>query len=372
MSKFKTTIALLALLLIAAACGNSPTPAPESTAPPSAPSATPAVTEDETSGYPAGESGEAGYPVEEDPDAESGYPLPEVPETDESGYPASGEGSTEESGSGYPAPGEGECEPEAAEPQEHQLTAADGVALVGTFYPPAGCGAPVVVLFHQFGSEKTSWTQLALWLQNRTDETVFAGGLLAAPAGQYAWFPQLPEDLSFAVFAIDFRGHGESVLAEGNPEPAGFLLDAQAALEFAKTLPNVDPNRVITIGASIGADASVDACLDLEGSSISADQTPNGCIGALALSPGNFLGVPYVEAVTRLGSPPFDVSILCIAAEQDANAPDLCMADVPENHAGVVYVGRDEHGIGLLIEGMEPDIGQVIHDFLLETLGLEG
>lgn len=352
MFKKKATTALLALL-IAAACTGTPPPAPDLTPPAAASSDTPA----------------AGYPVAAE--TEPAYPLPDFP-TEDPAYPLPGTGEGEEPASGgYPAPEDGDCVPEEATPQHHEVLTSDGVTLSGTYYPSAGCGAPLVLLYHEFGSEKNSWSDLALWLQNRTGATA-AAGVLASVSGQYAWFPALPDDLSFAVFAIDFRGHGESVLTEGSPAVSGFLVDAKAAFDYAKTLPNVDPARVITIGASIGADASVDVCLVLEGFAIAAEQASQGCIGAVALSPGSFLETLYVEVVTRLGEPPFDVNILCVAAEHDANAPDLCSAEVPGRHTGVVYAGRSEHGQALIAEGFDPDIGQVIFDFLMETLGIEG
>jgi hypothetical protein len=360
MTKMKTFPAVLSLLIVAAACTGTPQPAPDPANPPGAPSDTPAATEESRSGY----------PVETLP-TELSYPLPEFP-TPDVGYPAPGEALPEPSGGGYPAPGEGECALESPEPQRHELAASDGVGLVGTFYPAADCSAPLIVLYHQFGSDKESWTDLALWLQNRLDETAAAGGVLAAPAGQYSWFPPLPADLSFAVFAVDFRDHGESEAVNGDLQVSGLLLDAQAAFDYAQSLPNVDPARIITIGASIGADASVDVCLSLDDMQIDDEQVDEGCIGAMALSPGSFLEVPYVEVVTRLGEAPFDVNIRCIAAEMDANAPDLCQADIPGKHLGIVYAGRDEHGMALLAEGFDPDIGQVIYDFLLETLGIEG
>lgn len=360
MKKLKTFSAVLALLIVAAACTGTPPPAPVSTGPPGAPSDTPAVSEESRSGYPV-----------ETLSPEIAYPLPEFP-TPGFGYPAPGEEPAESSGDGYPAPEEEECVLESPDPQRHELATSDNVTLIGTFYPAANCSAPLVLLYHQFGSDKESWTDLALWLQNRIDETAALSGVHASPSRQYSWFPPLPDELSFAVFAVDFRDHGESVLVTGEPDSPGFLLDAQAAFDYAKTLENVDPNRVITIGASIGADASVDVCLNLSGVEIAEDHVDEGCIGALALSPGSFLEVPYVEVVTRLGAAPFDVNIRCIAAELDGNTPDLCMAEIPGRHLGIVYAGRDEHGIALLAEGFDPDIGQVIHDFLLETLGIEG
>ncbi len=269
----------------------------------------------------------------------------------------------------YPAP---ECTTaEAATPQPQTFTAADTTVLAGTFYPSRNCSAPVVILFHQAGGSKADWDELALWLQNRPDEIgMLPRGMMASPLGKLVeFFPAMPDDLSFAVFAIDFRGHGESA-GDSAFDPAGFLQDAQAALLHAKTLPNVDPNRIITIGASLGADASVDACVTLDGIILAPTQASQGCVGALALSPGDFLGVSYTAAAATLGIDPHAATVHCIASEDDANAPDLCGATIGAHHTKTIYPGG-AHGIALLDPELVPNIGEVILDFLLTSLDLK-
>lgn len=109
----------------------------------------------------------------------------------------------------------------------------------------------------------------------------------------------------YAVFAFDFRGHGES--GGDGSDRAGYVTDAKAALRFFRTLPGVDKNRIVLIGASIGADAAVDACGD-------------GCIGIVSLSPGNFTGVNFTDAVREMADRP----ILCVASEGDDGSPKAC------------------------------------------------
>lgn len=356
----KTRILILLTMagMLLAACTN--TTATETAATPGAQEeAVPSVEVTETPGYPVdqappGAIDDSAYPAPGEPvpgAGESGYPAPVE---SGSGYPAPVEGSA-----GYPAPANG-CTLEAAAIQALELTAADGVVLAGSFYPPAACSAPVVVLFHQFGSTKEAWAEIATWLQNRPAET--------GPAA--AWLPALPADLSFAVFAIDFRGHGASQAGdEDGFDDDGYLRDAQAALAFARTLPNVDANRVITLGASIGADASVDACAAFDGDDLADVQENQGCIGALPLSPGNYLGVSYAEVVTLLSEPPFDMRIHCVATEQDGESPQLCSLAISDRHTGTVYPGRSEHGMAMLAAGFDPDTGLLIRDFLLAVLG---
>lgn len=351
MNTIRKLLPILLVGLLAAACTSpapedpaptgSPTPLPEATAPPSPePEAT---TADEAPTTPTAAP-------------EDAYPYP-APTLDAAGpaYPAPGA-----AGSGYPEPGgpvQG-CEVLASEPQSLEFLTTDGLVLAGTFYPPESCNVPVVLLMHQFGSSKESWIEMAQWLQNRV-----------AAAGTAGLLPPMPDNLSFAVFAFDFRSHGDSQPGEDDGlDTEGFLIDAQSALGFVKTLPNVNPERIITMGASIGADASLDACLVLEGDDIAGYQENKGCIGAFAFSPGSFLDVLYVEAANRLSQPPFDIAIACVAAELDGNTADLCGSAVPGRYTSTIYAGRSEHGIALLQPGLDPDIGQVVLDFLQEAL----
>lgn len=282
----------------------------------------------------------------------------------------------------YPAPAEAtevpaapapatDCEIQASAPQAQTFSAEDGTVLAGSFYASRNCNAPVVVLFHQAGGTQADWEELAFWLQNRPDETsALPRGFAASPLGKLVeFFPAMPDDLSFAVFAIDFRGHGESA-GDSAFDPAGFLQDAQAALLHAKTLTNVDPNRIITIGASLGADASVDACVTLDGIILAPTQASQGCVGALALSPGDFLGVSYTAAAATLGIDPHAATVHCVASEDDANAPELCGATIGAHHTKTIYPGG-AHGIALLDPELTPNIGEVILDFLLTSLKLK-
>src|SRR5574341_1096148 len=138
---------------------------------------------------------------------------------------------------------------QSAGPREVQFNAADGTPLVGTFWPPASVSAPGILLMHWNPGSREDWSTLAGLLQ---------GQGLAAPSGS--------DSPSYAVFAFDFRGHGDS---GGQQDRAGYLEDASAALGLFRTIPGVDANRIVLMGASIGADAAVDACSE-------------GCVGAIS------------------------------------------------------------------------------------------
>lgn len=176
-------------------------------------------------------------------------------------------------------------------PQRIDFTADDNTALVGTFWPSAEPSAPGILLMHWARGDMTDWYTFGTLLQ---------GQAIAQLA------PGIQPSRSYAVFAFDFRGFGQS---KGKTDWPSNISDARKALEVFRSLPGVDPEAIIMIGASIGADAAVDACGE-------------GCIGAVALSPGGFLGTPYHEALAALGDKP----VLCVASQDDGPSPDTCRA----------------------------------------------
>ncbi len=65
-------------------------------------------------------------------------------------------------------------------------------------------------------------------------------------------------DLGLNVLIFDYRGYGRS---QGKPSEKGLYLDAQAAYDHLKSRGDVDKNRIIAYGASLGGPVAVDlAC----------------------------------------------------------------------------------------------------------------
>ena len=221
-----------------------------------------------------------------------------------------------------PAPSAAQATPEApaetapetgaapAEPQRIEFESEDGTALVGTYYPPGEPPAPAVVLMHQMRASKDDWLPLIDALQ---------------AAGDYA------------IFAFDFPGHGES---GGEISDEAALAAARAAVKRVPTLDGADSDRLVLIGASIGADAAVDVCTE-------------GCVGVVSVSPGGWLGIPYVDALAALDG----VDVFCLAAEGDSPAPETCTAgsDASIGLSGLhtfsmqIYEGR-AHGNALVAD----------------------
>jgi hypothetical protein len=199
---------------------------------------------------------------------------------------------------------------------------------------------------HWAGGDQTDWLYVGMvsWMQNR-------GAPVPAAPGQTYFdapypFAPLPENQSYAVFTFDFRGYGESSGRGGSKE---HILDARAAYQFAASLEGVDPARVIGIGASIGADAVVDAC--------------ETCLGALSLGPGGWLGTAYPPAVKTMdeaGKPAW-----CVAAEDDEPAVEACNSASGEHYQKQIYPSGGHAMFLFRVENnLQPLIETVILDFL--------
>lgn len=75
---------------------------------------------------------------------------------------------------------------------------------------------------------------------------------LSAHVGFVDWLPKL----GFNVFIFDYRGYGQSA---GSPSRQGIHEDCLAALAHVKTLPGVDPERVVVFAQSLGGACAVAA-----------------------------------------------------------------------------------------------------------------
>jgi pimeloyl-ACP methyl ester carboxylesterase len=204
------------------------------------------------------------------------------------------------------------------DPQPIEFQSADGAMLYGTYYPAAVENAPLVIMFHWARGDQTDWMPYAVWMQNR------------GPVPDGLDFEALPPEFSFAVFTFDYRGFGRSP-GEGNPE--NWLMDAMAAVETARGLAGVDPTRSANIGASIGADGAADSCDD-------------ACLGAMSISPGNYLTVAYADRVMAILPRP----VRCLASQGDQPSAGTCANAGPgDNYEGIVLDGS-AHGMDLLEE----------------------
>jgi hypothetical protein len=204
---------------------------------------------------------------------------------------------------------------------------------------------------HWAPGSQEDWNEIAFWLQNRD-----LGGS-SSNVGQQtwldpSWFPSLSENNSYAILTFNFRqGSNREQL----------LLDAQAAFETGRTLEGVDPNRMVSFGASIGADGAPDGCVWHN------DNIGPGCLGALSISPGSYLTVPYSEVVDRLGEQIPPKPAWCFFASGDGEAEQACRSAVGDHYHFVEWQGGGWHGMQLIDPARDPNPLSLILEWLALT-----
>ena len=112
----------------------------------------------------------------------------------------------------------------------------DGLTLNGWFVPAqSGAGAPpghiagiTLLWFHGNGGN----------LGHRADDLEF-----------------LSRRLGVNIFIFDYRGYGSS---RGRPSEAGVYRDARAALQYLLSRSDVDPDRIVFLGRSLGTAVAVE------------------------------------------------------------------------------------------------------------------
>ncbi len=252
------------------------------------------------------------------------------------------------------------------EPRALKFQTTDGQAtLDGTFYPAASRNAPVIVLMHWGGGNQTDWVELAFWLQNRG-----LGGKTPNPQNyswlDSSWFPKVPAGQSLNVLTFTFRG-----CESGNCRtfvPRNGWIDANSAMKHAATLEGVNPQRIVAAGASIGADGAVDGCFWLNGAP--KDIAGNGkCLGALALSPGSYLTVPFAEAVKPLQAEQPPKPVWCLYADADRESNPACKSASGAAYRPIQFPGNS-HGMILIAPKIEPKTLELMLDWLKTSLGL--
>src|SRR3989344_5867045 len=182
-----------------------------------------------------------------------------------------------------------------------QLTTKDGVVLYGIFVPalnnpPVG-GAPAIVLLHMMPAVKESW----------------------------AAFQAVGSQAGFQSLAIDLRGHGESIMKEGqkidyrrftDEEHQEKIHDTEAAVRFFLGR-GVPLSSVALAGASIGANLAL------------AYQAEHGEVKAsVLLSPGlDYRGIKTEPFVRTLGQ---EQSVFLAATKGDMSRSASSCGDMAQ------------------------------------------
>lgn len=134
-------------------------------------------------------------------------------------------------------------------------------------------------------------------------------------------------------------------------------------MKTARELDGVDRTRIVAIGASVGSDGAPDGCCLLN------DEYENSCLGAMSLSPGSYLTIPYADAVRALGEETPAKPAWCLAATDDKPSAEACAAASGDHFRSFTYPGNP-HGMMLVQPGLEPNVMLLMLDSLKLALGL--
>jgi len=220
----------------------------------------------------------------------------------------------------------------APESRDVTLTAADGFALQGTFTVPEGKGKfPVVILAHQFRSDRNGWAPLTEKLQQR----------------------------GIATLALDLRGHGKSTQKndkyiavsdnfDTSAKEVGFDQipdDLVLAANWVRKQHGVNGRRLALAGSSVGATSVLLAAPRIHP------------VAILALSPGGD-GHALASAAGKAHA-----ALMLFAAADDKSAADTAAALRPIFGAHIRLLEGSDHGFAFL-----KDHSDVMSVFLAEYL----
>lgn len=194
-----------------------------------------------------------------------------------------------------------------SEPVRIEVTAADGVTLVGDLYnAERNIQTPAVLLMHMFGGSRRDWQPL-----------------IPALTGA-----------GYRVLTVDLRGHGET---GGRRDWQAAVTDVQTWLDWMHSQPSILPDKIAIVGASIGSNLALVGCAN-----------DDACVTAVALSPGlNYFGVTTSDAMEGLSRR----SALLVASQTDSPSGDSVktLAALAEGEVGLQLYRGGTHGTLLLI-----------------------
>jgi fermentation-respiration switch protein FrsA (DUF1100 family) len=130
----------------------------------------------------------------------------------------------------------------------------------------------------------------------------------------------LHDEVGVGVFLFDYRGYGRS---EGSPSEEGTYRDAEAALAYVLSRPDVEPQRIVYFGRSLGAGVAVELATRRPPFAIILE-SPVPSIAELAryhyrfLPVGGLLRTKY-DSLSKIGS--VRVPLLVLHGDEDEVVP---------------------------------------------------
>ena len=159
---------------------------------------------------------------------------------------------------------------------------------------------------------------------------VMAHGLTGARRDRLGPFAERFADAGVAAVVFDHRGFGDSTGEPDHVDPALQLEDWRAAIEYARSLPGIDPGRIATFGSSLGG-----------GNALAAAAEDSAIAAAISQ-------VPFLDRETQAyrSAPPMQAAIVA-AAEAGGHLPavgpphEAAFINAPGAEAGWRHVVLD-------------------------------
>jgi dienelactone hydrolase len=232
--------------------------------------------------------------------------------------------------------------PKEIEPTRIEYSAKDHFHIVADLYVPPklpkNVKVPLVIFLHEISQSKTVWKPYAKELAEK----------------------------GYSVLAIDIRGHGESVINKKKQRSywrkfkeedwKEVSSDVTKGIAYLKeNNPEVDTNRIIIIGSSMGTCVAVKA----------ANEEKKHVKGLILLSPySNYKGIEARVPLVDYGANP----ILIIVSKNDYSSYDAATELIKYSQGTHQLVLVKSAGHGTFMLKFEPKLKQIMYDWLIEKL----
>jgi uncharacterized protein len=200
--------------------------------------------------------------------------------------------------------------------EEVVLDTDDGLELGAWFVPASGDPVATVVVFNGNAGNRADRAELARKLGTR----------------------------GLATLLVDYRGYGGN---PGRPSERGLMSDGRAAVDFLGSRPEVDPDRIVYFGESLGAGVAIGVALErapaalvLRSPFVSLPEVASVHYPFLPASWMLWDRFPNLERIADLENP-----VLVVAGERDSI--------VPEEQSRRVYEAAPGPKRYLVIEGAD-------------------
>lgn len=145
----------------------------------------------------------------------------------------------------------------------------------------------------------TDGTLLAGWFVpskvERRGTVIYFHGYNKNVSGHFRYVDWLPDN-GYDVFTFDYRGYGAS---EGSPDPKGVHDDCVAALNYVRSRPDVDRERIVVFGQSLGGNYALSALAAVDRHGIRAVVIEGTFASHREIARDRAAGYPLPEAAGR-------------------------------------------------------------------------